>query len=327
MTELAGLGQIEPVDLRQAWPHEATDFTRWLAEHLSKLGDALGLELEHVSEEAPVGNFSLDLLAREPGTNRTVIIENQLEPTNHDHLRKLLTYAGGYNASVIVWVAKTFRDEHRQAIDWLNQRTDEDTAFFGVVVELWKIDGSRPAPHFNIVASPNEWRRETARSAKAGSTSEKGLRYEAFFQQLIDALRERKFTSARKGQPQNWYSFSGGHAQRVQYGAVFAQGNKAMVNVYIDNGDRDWNKSLFDRLVEQRQSIEAELSESLEWERLDHRRASRIAILRQGTIDDDTETLKEIEGWMIAKLQDFKRVFGPRLDELAADSASSSPSP
>lgn len=319
MSELTGLGDIEAVDLRQAWPHEATDFTRWLAEHLPKLGDALGLELEHVSEEAPVGDFSLDLLAREPGTNRTVIIENQLEPTNHDHLGKLMTYAGGYDASVIVWVAKTFRDEHRQAIDWLNHHTDEDTAFFGVVLELWRIDGSRPAPHFNIVASPNEWRRETARSAKSGTTSEKGRRYEAFFQQLIDALRERKFTSARKGQPQNWYSFSGGHGQRVQYGAVFAQGGKAMVNVYIDNGDREWNKGVFDRLFEQKEAIEAELSQALVWERLDHRRASRIAALRQGSIEDDVETLKDIESWMIAQLEGFKRVFGPRLDEMAAE--------
>ena len=282
------------------------------------------MDLEHVSEEAPVGDFSLDLLAREPVTNRRVIIENQLEQTNHDHLGKQLTYAGGYDASVIVWVAKSFRDEHRQALDWLNQRTDGETAFFGVVVELLKIDRSRPAPHFNIVASPNEWRRETASSAKARSTSEKGRRYEAFFQQLIDALRKQKFTNARKGQPQNWYSFSTGHGQRVQYGAVFAQGNKAMVNVYIDNGDKEWNKTVFDRLAGERQSIEAELSESLEWERLDHRRASRIAVLRQGSIDDDAATLQEIEAWMISKLQDFKRVFGPRLENLAADSASSS---
>lgn len=327
MNELTGLGQIEKVDLRQAWPHEAADFTRWLAEHLAGLGEVLGMDLEHVSEEAPVGSFSLDLLAREPGTNRKVIIENQLEPTNHDHLGKLLTYAGGYDASVCVWVAKSFRDEHRQAIDWLNQRTDEETAFFGVVVELWRIDASRPAPHFNIIASPNEWRQETARSAKAGSTSEKGRRYEAFFQQLIDELREQKFTNARKGQPQNWYSFAAGHAQRVQYGAVFAQGNKAMVNVYIDNGDKEWNKRLFDRLTEQRRPIESELSECLEWERLDHRRASRIAVLREGSIDEDVETLKEIKAWMIAKLQDFKRVFGPRLEDLAADARSSSSPP
>ena len=117
MTEMPGLGRIEKVDLHEAWPHEAADFTPWLAEHVSELGNALGLELELQSQEAPVGTFSLDLLARDSGTNHTVIIENQLEPTDHDHLGKLLTYAGGYDANVIVWVTRDFRDEHRQALD------------------------------------------------------------------------------------------------------------------------------------------------------------------------------------------------------------------
>ena len=139
MTETAGLGRIEKADLRNAWPHEAADFTPWLVDHVSELGAVSGLELELQSSEAPVGTLSLDLLARDTGTNRAVIIENQLEPTDHDHLAKLLTYAGGYDANVIVWVAKDFRDEHRQALDWLNQHTDEDTEFFGVVVEVGKL--------------------------------------------------------------------------------------------------------------------------------------------------------------------------------------------
>ena len=317
MTEIRGLGRIKQVDLREAWPDEANDFTPWLAEQISQLGDALGLELELQSQEAPVGPFSLDLLARESGTNRTVIIENQLEPTNHDHLGKLLTYAGGYDANVVVWLAKNFRDEHRQAIDWLNQRTNEDTEFFGVVVEVWKIGDSLPAPHFNLVATPNEWSKETAGSLRVTNESDRNRRYKAFFQELIDSLREKGFTNARKGQPQNWYSFSAGHTQGIQYGANFPQGNKARIQVYIDTSNQEWNKNIFDLLLEERTSIESELSESLEWDRQDNSRASRIAVLRQGSIDDDNETLDEIRNWMIEKLLDFKRVFDPRLDELA----------
>ena len=115
------------------------------------------------------------------------------------------------------------------------------------------------------------------------------------------------------------FKVSAGHAQRVQYGATFAQEKRARIEVYIDNTDRDWNKILFDRLMERKEPIESELSESLAWERLDGRRASRIAVVRQGSIDDDPETLKEIEDWMIDKQLDFKRIFGPRLDELATD--------
>lgn len=317
MTETKGLGRIEKIDdLSKVWPHEAADFTPWLAEHISELGEALGLELELQDQEAPVGSFSLDLLARESATNRTVIIENQLKPTDHGHLGQLLTYAGGYDANVIVWVAKNFRDEHRQAIDWLNQRTDEDTKFFGVAVELWKIDTSRPAPHFNVVSAPNEWQRETKHSVQGAKKSERNLRYQAFFQKLLDKLREQDFTKARIGQPQSWYSFSAGHAQRVHYGANFTQGKKTRVEVYIGHTDQEWNKDLYDRLIEQKDKIELELSESLEWQRLDNGKASRIALLRQGSIDDDEKMLDELRNWMIEKLFDFKRVFGPRLDDL-----------
>ena len=314
MTELPKLGRIEKGDLREAWPHEAADFTPWLAEHISELGEALGMELELQSQEARVGTFSLDLLARDTGTNRTVIIENQLEPTNHDHLGKLLTYAGGYDANVIIWVAKDFRDEHRQALDWLNQRTDQDTEFFGVVVEVWKIDDSRPAPHFNLVATPNEWQREAADSVRMSNVSDKGLRYKSFFQKLMDRLRGQKFTNARKAQPRNWYSFSSGHGQRAFYVACFNQGEKVGVEVYM-HSDKDSSVNLFNQLMEQKKSIEVELGESLEWEQLDHQRTNRVALRRQGSIDDDQETLEEIENWMFDKLFDFKRVFGPRLDE------------
>ena len=263
VTDAGGLGRVVRGDVREAWPHEIADFTPWLAEHLSELGEALGMDLELQSEEAPVGAFSLDLLARVSGTNRTVIVEDQLHPTDHDHLGKLLTYAGGYDADVVVWVAKDFRDEHRQAVDWLNQRTDENTEFFGVVVEIWKIDDSRPAPHFNLVATPNAWRREAAGSVRTGQISEKNLRYRAYFQGLIDTLRERGFTNARKAQPTGWFNFSSGHGARAQYAACFNQGARARVEVYMD-AERDANKHLFDRLLERRETIEAELGEKLD---------------------------------------------------------------
>ena len=316
---MTGLSEIERVDLRDIWPNEATDFTPWLGEHTSELGEALGLELEVQAQEAPVGGYSLDILARDLGRNRPVIIENQLEGTDHDHLGKLLTYASGYDSNVVVWIAREFRDEHRQALDWLNQRTDEDTEFFGVVVQLWKIDDSRPAVNFNLVSTPNEWRKENVSAGKSRDvgTSARGERYQIFFQGLIDSLREdHDFTRARKGQPQNRYSFSAGHGQRVGYNASFAGGGRARVEAYIDNGDKDWNERLFDELEGQKDAIETELQEPLEWERLDNRRACRISVVRTGTIDDDQETLEEIRDWMIERLLKFKRVFGPRLDEL-----------
>ena len=279
------------------------------------------MDLEVEAQEAPVGGYSLDILARDTGSSNSVIIENQLEVTNHTHLGQLLTYMAGFNANVIVWIARGFRDEHREALDLLNHRTGEDTQFFGIEVELWKIDDSRPAVNFKLVVTPNEWRKQTVGSVRgAGSSSARrnGELYRGFFQKLIDTLREdHSFTNRSKGQPQNWHYFSAGHSQRVQYGADFPSGGKARVFVYIDNEDRDWNKRLFDRLHELKDAIEADLGEALEWERLDERRASRIAVVRQGAIDNDEETLEEIREWMVGRLLKFKKVFGPRLDELA----------
>ena len=309
------LARIERVDLREVWSNEAADFTPWLEKNIDQLGDALGMDLEVEEREASVGTFSLDLLARE-GSGRPVIIENQLGTTDHSHLGQILTYAAGHNASVIVWIAKKFRDEHRAALDFLNARTGEDTELFGVKVELWKIEGSRAAVYFDLVVTPNEWRKQAAVTSREGGTSERGEKYRLFFQELMDALREgHQFTRARKAQPQSWYSFSSG-TRWFTYGANFTAHGRARVELYIDSTDRERNKGAFDRLEQQKEVFESELKTGLEWERLENRRASRISILRPGSIDDNQETLEEIRQWMVDRLLAFRRVFGPRLPEL-----------
>ena len=313
------LAKIELVDLREAWPNEARDFTPWLAKNIAELGEALGMDLELQETEASVGGYSLDVLATDSNRNRPVIIENQLETTDHDHLGKLLTYAAGYDASVVVWLTREFRDEHRQALDWLNQRTGEDTQFFGVVVELLKIDGSRPAPQFRTVAVPNDWRKETAAKVRGEKqvVSVRGERYREFFQPLIDILREtHKFTNVRKAQPQNWYSFSAGYGQRITYGANFTGQRQARVEVYIDDGNGERNARLLEELEMHKEDIELALGETLDWQRLDNRRACRIALDRPGSIEDNADTLSEIQEWMIKNLLNFKRAFDPKLREL-----------
>ena len=315
MTEL---GRLEQVELRDFWPKEAVDFTPWLVNEISRLGDALGLELEVRDREAPVGGYHLDILAHDVGSNRPVIIENQLEATDHDHLGKLLTYASYYDANVVVWLARRFSEQHRQALDWLNQRTDEHTQFFGLIVELLKIDDSRPAVNFKLASAPNEWRKEaiaTSRGRNAG-TSERMQRYQRYFQILIDRLREDKgFTRARKGQPQSWYNFSSGHSG-LNYNAEFNRDGKVSVSLYIDRGESDLNEQVFDQLLGAKTAIESDLQEALDWQRLDERRACKIAVVRTGSIDDDDETLEAIREWMTENLLAFRNVFGPRFSGL-----------
>lgn len=310
------LGTITRLDARKVWSNEAADFTPWLFQNLSLLGEALGLELEPKTTEAPVGDFSLDLLAHDLGRDRTVIIENQLTATDHDHLGKLITYASGYNASTVVWITPEIRDEHRQALDWLNQHTDTETEFFLVLVEVLQINQSPPAVQFRPVAAPNRWRKGKVGEPSSAEPSSRGRAYQAFFQRLVDELREKhNFTRARATGPQNWYSFASG-VGGVTYNASFASGGRCRGEIYIDLGEQEKNKALFDRLAAEQTQLETAFKEPLSWERLEQRRASRIAVYRPGTIDDPLETLEEVRAWLIDHLLRFKAVFGRRIAEL-----------
>jgi hypothetical protein len=312
-----GFGKLERIDLRELWPNEAHSFTPWLCLNLPSLGEVLGMDLEFVQQESPVGPFSLDIVARDLGSDRIVIIENQIEPTDHDHLGKLLTYAAGHEASVAVWIASSFREEHRQALDWLNNRTDNETEFFGVVLEALKIDDSRPAPNFKLVAFPNDFRKRNV-GRGTGKASPRSEAYAAFFQELIDRLRtQHQFTQARKGQPQSWYTFTSG-LKGVSYAVSFSMGGRVRTEIYIDRPNQAWNKWFFDLLLADRSQIENELGVTAEWERLDEKRASRIAIYRQGAITDDEQVLESIRGWAIEQLLPLKAVVGPKAAALVA---------
>lgn len=308
-------GELKKVPLREMWPHESSDFTPWLAANIDELGLAIGMELELIEREASVGDFSLDLLAKDLGSTKTVIIENQLTQTDHDHLGKLLTYAAGFSASIVIWISEAIREEHRQALDWLNQRTDSDTLFFGVVVEVIKIDESKPAFNFKIAASPNEWQKSKSSRTPRASISTKGEKYRNYFQLLIDELREKHhFTGAKAGQPQNWYSFSSG-ISGITYGANFSQGGKARTEVYIDLGDQDKNKQVFDLLQQEATLIENELGDNVAWERLNDKRASRLALYINGNIEDSDAELETVKNWHIDKLLKLKKHLGSRLKE------------
>lgn len=309
-------GTLRTVDPRKCWPNEATNFTPWLAANIGELGRALGIELELVGSEADCGDFSLDLLAKDLGTDKNVIIENQLSATDHDHLGKLLTYAAGFDAGAVVWIAPSIREEHRQALEWLNQRTDTDTHFFGVVVEVLQIDDSRPAFNFKLIVFPNEWQKRT-QPGGAKPTTSKGEAYRKFFQGLIDELREKhKFTGARIGQAQSWYAFSSGFTGII-YGASFAQGGRVRTDLYLNRGEAAENKALFDKLLSRKDQIEEAYGSPLEWERLDDRQASRVAVYFAGTIEDSPDDVLAIRQGLITRLLKFKKVFGPIIQQLA----------
>lgn len=304
-------GKLQSLDMRSVWNHEASDFTPWLCKHLTELGEALGMDLELVDREADCGEFALDILARDLGSGKTVIIENQLSTTDHDHLGKLITYAAGFDAGAVIWLAPTFRDEHRGALEWLNQRTDSATHFFGVIVEVLQIDESLPAYRFSAVVEPNEWQKGALRDEKL--VTERGEAYRQYFQELIDELRTKhQFTAAKVGQPQNWYTFPSG-TSGLTYGTSFASGSRIRVELYIDRGSADDNKGIFDYLRGQQSEIEGAFGAELEWERLDEKRASRVAFYFPGAIDLSPGELVKVRGEVVTRLLALKRAISPHL--------------
>lgn len=183
------LGRLERVDVRECWTHEQLDFTPWLSrpENVALLGDALGLDLQFDKSEVQVGPFRADLLCREREEDRCVLVENQLEGTDHSHLGQVLTYAAGLEAACVVWISTDFRPEHRAALDWLNNMTVAGLDFFGLQLEAWRIGTSAPAPRFTVVSKPNDWKKEV-RSASAtvsGESNQKLLDHWAGFVQYL----------------------------------------------------------------------------------------------------------------------------------------------
>ena len=316
---MADLGTIEQVDLREVWPHEAQDFTPWLAENLDKLGEALGLTLDLSQQEAPVGDFSLDVLAHDADGNGPVVIENQLGATDHTHLGQLLTYAAGYDAYAVIWLVREFREEHRQVLDWLNHRTGEDTQFFGVVVEAWRIDGSRPAPHFKLAAMPNDWQKRLSgieRQTRSRAHSDQEKRYAAYWQALKEMMGENSYVFGGDETTDPWIWFES-EFEGVTWNTSFQSG-RAFVELYLWARDmgREWADQVYEWLETRKEEIENELGYQVNWATYARRRDYRISAEHPGRISDDEGTLSELREWMRDQLFAFDGTFSPLIEEL-----------
>lgn len=298
------LGKIKRItDLRSIWPHEANDFTKWLADehNLAKLGEEIGIELELEERESSVGNFNVDLYAKEEGTGRKVIIENQLEETDHDHLGKLITYASGKGAEVVVWVVKRARDEHRQAIEWLNQHTDTDLGFFLVEIELWQIDDSAIAPKFSVIERPNDWGKQMKSVAGLNNTEQIQL---AFWQKFNDKMNASpdftKHFKTRKAQPQNWYDISVGSSEYHLCFTASIQKKHMSCGIYIPD-----NKEIFHLFEAHKADFEAQFGKDIEW--VEASKARRINIFEPFDVSDQEQWAKAY-AWYLENAIKFKLI-------------------
>jgi hypothetical protein len=324
MTTSNELGRLEKVDLRQIWQSEAGSFTPWLAteDNLNLLGETVGIDLELEAQEKGVGPFRADLLCKDTATGAWVLIENQLEKTDHTHLGQLLTYASGLQAVTIVWIAQRFTDEHRATLDWLNEITDDRFNFFGLEVELWKIGASSVAPKFNVVCKPNDWSKtisDTAKTIEAGElTAAKQLQLDYWAELRMRLEESGSNLKGTKALPQNWINFALGRSVFGLHDTVNTQ--KPFVSVgmgcYGPNA-----KAHFRILEELKPKIEEEIGEPLEWEELPHRKESRIRIRLDADPTTQPDWPRQHE-WIRKRLEAFHKVFAPRVKTLDAEEES-----
>ena len=314
------LAILVPIDPREVWETEDQHFTPWLAKdkNLDLLGETLNMELEREGQEVPVGdgNFRADILCKKLDDGTRVLIENQLEVTDHNHLGQILTYAAGLDAYTVIWIAKEFREEHRAALDRLNEM-DEDFRFFGIEIKVWQIEDSRRALQFEIVSKPNDWNRTVRRSAVSKDLTDGQLLCIKFWTGLRDYMN-KKDSRLRFPKPgtATHLQFSIGRTGFSMNPFFRTQLKVIGITLYVKGENATEH---FHLLKEQQAAVEKEFGESLEWAALPDYDSSRISLRKEGPDPGDESDWPKQHEWLASKLELFDKIFRPRIQELDAD--------
>ena len=286
------IGKLKEVDIRELWKHEQYDFSEWLSkkENIENLNEILGLTLIDISKETYVGSYRCDLFAKDETTGIKVIIENQLEISNHDHLGKIITYASGLDAKVVVWIVKEAREEHRSAIEWLNNNTNSNVNFFLIEIHAYRIGESDPAPMFQVVEQPNDFIKNNKSTNRDESMNKSQSQRMEFWNQFNNVVIERgKPFNIRKATTDHWYNVAIGTSEAHIDITLVNKDSLIGVELYITD-----NKELFDKLFEKKDIIEKDLGFKLDWRRLDNSKASRILYSIKGLNFDDHSNYNEL---------------------------------
>lgn len=305
------LGKLTEVNIRDVWAHEQYDFSKWLAstENIKELGDTLNLSLTNIETEKFVGNYRCDILCQDELTGKTVLIENQLEATNHDHLGKIITYASGLDAAVVVWVVADARDEHASAIEWLNKHTDDSVAFFLLEIHAYKIGNSDVAPQFHIVEQPNDFAKTVKELSHRTDLNDVERNRLEFWTQFNDVLEERgKPFNKHKASIDHWYTVAVGSSQCHISIDLVNKDHFIRVGLWIDD-----NKELFDELYAHKAEIESIAGFAMDWDRLNNKKAAVICTTIPNLDFKKQDNYTELMNKSIDLVLTMKKAFEPYL--------------
>lgn len=303
------LGKIKEVDIRKVWNHEQYDFSKWLAfdENIKELGNTLNLELTDVETEKFVGSYRCDILCKDELTGKTVLIENQLEQTNHDHLGKIITYASGLDASVVVWIVSSARNEHSSAIEWLNKHTDESVSFFLIEIHALQIGDSDIAPMFKIIEQPNDFSKSAKELARNGELNKSQTCRLEFWTKFNEVIEERgKPFNKHKATTDHWYSIAVGSSLCHISVDLVNKEHKIRVGLWIAD-----SKELYDSLYEHKEEIENVFGSSLDWDRLDEKKSSSFSTSIKGLDFGKQDNYHELMNTVIDNVIKLKNAIAP----------------
>lgn len=303
------IGKLKEVDIRNLWKHEQYDFSEWLSqsENIKILDDVLGLTLTDITKEAYVGSYRCDIFAKDESSGIKVIIENQLEASNHDHLGKIITYASGLDAEVIVWIVKQAKEEHRSAIEWLNNNTNSNINFFLIELHAYTIENSIPAPFFEVIEKPNEFIKNSKINGEQDNLNKSQSERLEFWNRFNEIVIDRgKPFNVRKATTDHWYDVALGTSEAHVSINLVNKESVVCLDLYIND-----NKELFDSLYSKKNIIENDLGFKLIWDRIDNGKASRIKYNIKGLNYDNHSNYDELMNKVIdtaVKMRDtFKK--------------------
>jgi hypothetical protein len=303
------LGKLKEVDIRKVWQHEQYDFSNWLSkdDNINQLGDTLNLSLTDVETEKFVGSYRCDIICKDEITGKNVLIENQLEPTNHDHLGKIITYASGLDASVIIWIVEAAKEEHSSAIEWLNKHTDGDVSFFLIEVHAYTIGDSKPAPYFKIIQQPNDFVKQVkniSKNTELNDSQSNRLEFWNRFNDMLDKMG-RPFNK-RKATADHWYSVAVGSSQCHISIDLVNREHKIRISMWIPN-----NKELYDTFYLNKDSIEKSLGYLISWDKLEGKKAACAYTFIEGLDFNNKDNYDSLMITIIKKVEQFRDSFKP----------------
>jgi hypothetical protein len=311
---MVNINKISKIPLKEEFPHEAHDFTPWLKKNLHYIEEELHLKFgDNALTEVEVGRYSCDVFV-ETVDGKKVVIENQFERADHPHLGKMLTYAAGLDADMLIWIAEEFGDEEIATLNWLNSISPEETpVFFAVQIGLIKIGSSEPGLDIDIIVQPDKWSKKVIKRKNENMKAEK---YFGIWNNFIEYFSNKRNELKTKPTPRtNWINIPS-KTKDFEFTFMFAEGKTPAIQLWIGRSTQEENEVIFNKLKEHQHDLVDALP-NLIWVNDPTNKSKKIMFLRDKDYNFSEEEQEDVFEWFVQAMEKFEKSFNPLLEEIS----------